>query len=503
MSNGLIRDAFERMWLHIVDRLGSKVNTDSVATINGKSLLVGGDILTGYKQITSINSTGETFNESHQKVFPRYKIINDSDTDASFVLEVDGYPVRATSFEYFGLNKAGVYEIELLALYMKYESDNVYKAYIKFRVVGDDTILAMAGTKVEYPDGVDNVIVTLGFNGVNIQNNITRIYQMESFEKVVYCENSGTATKATSDANGNDISTTYMTNNNPSCTGSFNMNSNTSVSTNVGEYAVRLGYATNPSGNYSTSMNRNTTASNDSSVAMNFHTTASGKYSTSMGWYTTASADAQTSIGKFNKENNEALFIVGNGTNDEERSNALEVLQEGTTVVHGSVVTHGENTRHAVDYSYIDDSGNTVHEGQLYLYGKVGKGSRGLWETNSVTSRSIIELGTEAASTPIFHGRSETVEVVRSISTIRILNSDVSGETTKSYSWNPISEGYLPLYVTSASAAVVAGTGVATIDRADSSDNNQYVYDMTISLRLDNSRFAQCQFTLSGYFLKI
>lgn len=52
--------------------------------------------------------------------------------------------------------------------------------------------------------------------------------------------------------------------------------------------------------------------------------------SVALGKGTRASSKAQISAGEYNKENPDALFIVGNGTSDTARSNAFEVLKDGT-----------------------------------------------------------------------------------------------------------------------------------------------------------------------------
>ena len=87
-----------------------------------------------------------------------------------------------------------------------------------------------------------------------------------------------------------------------------------------------------------------TTASGHSSHAEGFASTASGTGAHSEGCQCNAEADyshaggkgtiadqiCQTAIGKYNAEDAKALFIVGNGTNDANRSNAFTVNTDGT-----------------------------------------------------------------------------------------------------------------------------------------------------------------------------
>lgn len=72
----------------------------------------------------------------------------------------------------------------------------------------------------------------------------------------------------------------------------------------------------------------------------------SGKHSISSGIGTKATAQAQTVIGKYNKENDEALFIIGNGTGESssDRSNAFEVLKNGSVSINGVNITNEQLT---------------------------------------------------------------------------------------------------------------------------------------------------------------
>ena len=103
------------------------------------------------------------------------------------------------------------------------------------------------------------------------------------------------------------------------------------------------GYDTTASGWGSHAENNATTSSGNSSHAEGYKTTAQGNYSHTEGQETLASgaaahaggkgtkatATAQTAIGKYNAENNDALFIVGNGSSDADRKNAFEVYADG------------------------------------------------------------------------------------------------------------------------------------------------------------------------------
>ena len=128
----------------------------------------------------------------------------------------------------------------------------------------------------------------------------------------------------------------------------------------TGNYSIAMGYQTQASGTYSTAMGVNTTASGNYSTAMGYQTQASGNDSTAMGTNTTASGGvstamgfgtatqdyASTAIGAYNKTKEtpnpsefslqNTAFVIGNGT-DESRSNAFEVLFDGSTTIAGDL----------------------------------------------------------------------------------------------------------------------------------------------------------------------
>ena len=138
------------------------------------------------------------------------------------------------------------------------------------------------------------------------------------------------------------------------------MGSNTTAS---GIVSTAMGNYTTASGNFSTAMGAFTTASGGNSTAIGKLTTASGKYSTAMGDNTTASGDYSTAMGYqteasdrsslvigeynllgstvtnsaslFSTEN--TAFVIGNGTANDSRSDALTVLFDGTTTIAGDL----------------------------------------------------------------------------------------------------------------------------------------------------------------------
>lgn len=89
-----------------------------------------------------------------------------------------------------------------------------------------------------------------------------------------------------------------------------------------------------------------TTASGDSSHAEGAFTTASGKNSHAQNRYTKAASDYQTALGKYNIEDNADTYavIVGNGTADNARSNALTVNWNGDVSISGDITVGGHSS---------------------------------------------------------------------------------------------------------------------------------------------------------------
>lgn len=98
-----------------------------------------------------------------------------------------------------------------------------------------------------------------------------------------------------------------------------------------GNYSHAEGADTTAAGLDSHAEGYHTTASGDISHAEGYYTIASGYVSHAGGYYTKASGNYQTVVGEYNIEDttSEYLFIVGNGTADNARENALGVTHTG------------------------------------------------------------------------------------------------------------------------------------------------------------------------------
>lgn len=106
-----------------------------------------------------------------------------------------------------------------------------------------------------------------------------------------------------------------------------------SLATGIGSHAE--GKDTTALGNFSHAGGVGTLASGYGSIAMGFGAVAAGNFSVAMGDNTVSSGSYQTVFGRWNKENNsDSVFIIGGGTDDENRRDLMLVGQE--TIMMGS-----------------------------------------------------------------------------------------------------------------------------------------------------------------------
>ena len=79
-----------------------------------------------------------------------------------------------------------------------------------------------------------------------------------------------------------------------------------------------------------------TTASGNYSHAEGYGTIALGDYSHASGCYTKAKISSQTVVGRYNADTTDALFVVGNGDNENSTSNAFYVKSDGSVYANGA-----------------------------------------------------------------------------------------------------------------------------------------------------------------------
>ena len=101
-----------------------------------------------------------------------------------------------------------------------------------------------------------------------------------------------------------------------------------------GSSSVASGYYSVASGVYSVASGYHSVASGSYSVASGSYSVASGYYSVALNARTNAKGTYQTVVGVYNADDNNAYFIVGNGSSDTARSNAMTVSKTGVVTAN-------------------------------------------------------------------------------------------------------------------------------------------------------------------------
>ena len=125
-------------------------------------------------------------------------------------------------------------------------------------------------------------------------------------------------------------------------------------STASGTASTAMGLSSTSSGYASTSMGQGTTASGNYSIATGWMSTASGHYSMAAGRRVTASDFASTVIGQYNSSGSSVTnnatsfstsntaFVIGNGADNSNKSDAFKVMFNGNTTISGDDLTIGD-----------------------------------------------------------------------------------------------------------------------------------------------------------------
>lgn len=161
---------------------------------------------------------------------------------------------------------------------------------------------------------------------------------------------------------------------------------------------------------YSHSEGGGTSASGDNSHAEGGGTIASGAQSHAEGQSTISASPNQHVQGKYNVEDTESkyAFIIGNGTSNDNRSNAIAIDWDGNILCYGDEISINEqidnNTR---KLSGIDDNANnyihpthTSHSKSMYKFANDEFGH--VSDAEEVTKQDIVDLGIPG-SIPIYN----------------------------------------------------------------------------------------------------
>jgi hypothetical protein len=150
-----------------------------------------------------------------------------------------------------------------------------------------------------------------------------------------------------------------------------------------GDFSIAIGYDCETLNDYAIAMGYNTQASGQSSTSMGYSTQATGSYSSSAGIGTLARGFAGTVVGMYNfpvtasqtsVSSSTPLFIVGNGDDASNRSNALLVAKNGNVgigsdlpseqlVINGSGASTIQLQNNYIDKGFVQLSGNNLRVG--------------------------------------------------------------------------------------------------------------------------------------------
>ena len=144
-----------------------------------------------------------------------------------------------------------------------------------------------------------------------------------------------------------------------------------------GNNSVAMGYQTRTSGESSLAAGANTFAEGIASVAMGNQTTASGTFSTAMGNFTTASDFSSVVIGQYNSKGSTVTdadnfsatapaFVIGNGTDAANASDAFVVDFSGNTTTPGTVTATGGFIGDGSQLTNLPSSGDAHYVGESY-----------------------------------------------------------------------------------------------------------------------------------------
>jgi hypothetical protein len=173
--------------------------------------------------------------------------------------------------------------------------------------------------------------------------------------------------------------------------------------TTAEDFSTSMGFETTASGTYSSSLGYATISSGTTSTAMGGSTKASGGYTTSMGFDNTARSYASVAMGRYNDSiatssltswvDTDPLFIIGNGTSNANRNNAITILKNAQTGINTTAPMAGLHIKgiEATFDAHIRlesadnlDYGNILYDGSM-KFRNFGVGDEYQWR-NSVNN---------------------------------------------------------------------------------------------------------------------
>jgi hypothetical protein len=293
------------------------------------------------------------------------------------------------------------------------------------------------------------------------------------------------------------------------------------VTTALGDYSTAMGYLTRASGFRSTAMGHGTEASGSISTAMGVISDAFGDYSTAMGYSAHAVGDYSTaigygpaatgdfstamgsstvarsygslSIGRYNDSvitssptswiSTDPVFIIGNGADNNNRSNALTILNNGKTginVVSPEATLHIKNTSVSENHLVLHSSGNFSDramfrfENNRVIFQNTQSGGS-FWDFRDHTGATKIIMGSNGdidmkGDLTLGPFRSLGVNTTSPSAPLHVISNAVSGGSSHSKAIMILEDndqGYLQFSNPNAEeAGILSGNNVSTIRSA-------------------------------------
>ena len=164
------------------------------------------------------------------------------------------------------------------------------------------------------------------------------------------------------------------------------------------------------------------TASGKLSVAEGSGTTASGNYSHAEGLGTITTNIAEHASGKYNQSNQDQIYSIGVGTDNDHRRNAIMVMQNGDTSISGGTLNVSGDTHFHGPYNYL--SGTTIIENL--------SATSGTFDT-ALSETSVNAVQNSAITKVIFENEKVTAASLNDLNDRKLDYSGVTTDTAMTY----------------------------------------------------------------------
>jgi hypothetical protein len=183
-----------------------------------------------------------------------------------------------------------------------------------------------------------------------------------------------------------------------------------------GNSSTAMGYNTEASGDSSTAMGASTQASGGSSTAMGAFTTASGNLSTAMGAFTLASVYSSTAMGEFTTASGNLSTAMGAGTQASDYGSLVvgRYNLSGATVTNSATVFNTANTAFVIgngaDGSNKSDAFKVLFNGDTTVSNDLTVNGDVVVSSDARLKANIVSLGSTLARLLRIDGKSYTMK---------------------------------------------------------------------------------------------